>query len=140
MLGFIPADSCEYAIEYLPAAAMTPKIGMALAFSSGKLAASATPEYICMRAGGAVSAGDNIPVLRINKNMKFQAVLDGSTSFTAGTIAQITSDGLKVDADGSTAGVFQITELDGTAEGDTVRGYFVQQAAAPEAPESSGET
>lgn len=131
MLGFIPADSCEYAIEYLPAAAITPKIGLALAFSSGKLAVSTTPEFICMtERAAAVAAGTIIPVLRINKNMKFQAVLDGSTSFTAGTIAQITSDGLKVDADGSTAGVFQITELDGTAEGDTVRGYFVEPAAA----------
>lgn len=123
--GFIPADSCEYAIEYLPAAAMTPKIGMALAFNaSGQLAASATPKYICLRAGSAVTAGTVIPVLRIEKGMKFEACLDAATAFKAGTVAQITSDGLKVDADGSTNGVFQIVELDGTAEGSTVRGYF----------------
>ena len=120
--GFIPADSCEYAIEYLPAAAMTPKIGMALAFNaSGQLAASATPKYICLRGG---SAGTVIPVLRIDRGMKFEACLDAVTAFKAGTVAQITADGLKVDADGSTSGVFQIVELDGTAAGSTVRGYF----------------
>ena len=125
--GFIPADSCEYAIEYLPAAAITPKIGMALAFdASGNLAASATPEYICMRTGEAVTAGTVIPVLRIDKAMKYQACLDGATEFERGQVAQITADGLFVDADGSTNGVFKITELDGTAEGDTVRGYFVE--------------
>lgn len=123
--GFIPADSCEYAIEYLPAAAMTPKIGMALAFNaSGQLAASATPKYICLRGGSAVTAGTVIPVLRIEKGMKFEACLDAATAFKAGTVAQITSDGLKVDADGNTNGVFQIVELDGTAAGSTVRGYF----------------
>ena len=123
--GFIPADSCEYAIEYLPAAAMTPKIGMALAFNaSGQLAASATPKYICLRGSSAVTAGTVIPVLRIDREMKFEACLDAVTAFKAGTVAQITADGLKVDADGSTGGVFQIVELDGTAAGSTVRGYF----------------
>lgn len=123
--GFIPADSCEYAIEYLPAAAMIPKIGMALAFNaSGQLAASATPKYICLRGGSAVAAGTVIPVLRIEHDMKFEACLDAVTAFKAGTVAQITADGLKVDADGSTGGVFQIVELDGTTAGSTVRGYF----------------
>ena len=56
--------------------------------------------------------------------MKFEACLDAVTAFKAGTVAQITADGLKVDADGSTGGVFQIVELDGTAAGSTVRGYF----------------
>lgn len=124
--GFIPADSCEYAVEYLPAAAMTPKIGMALAFNaSGQLTASANPKYICLRGGAAVAAGTPIPVLRIQHKMKFEAVLDAATAFKAGQVAQITADGLKVDADGSTSGVFQIVELDGTAAGSTVRGYFV---------------
>lgn len=136
MLGFIPADSCEYAIEYLPAAAITPKIGLALAFSEGKLAVSTTPEFICLQEkSAAVAAGTIIPVLRISKDMLFKAPLDGSTAFTAGTIAQLASGGLKIDADGSTGGVFLITELDGTAEGDTVRGYFVEQAAVEEETE-----
>lgn len=105
---------------------MTPKIGMALAFNaSGQLAASATPKYICLRAGAAVAAGTVIPVLRIERGMKFEACLDAATAFKPGQVAQITADGLLVDADGSTSGVFQIVELEGTAAGSHVRGYFV---------------
>ena len=123
--GAVPPAACMEERWLFPLAAMAPKIGMALAFNaSGQLAASATPKYICLRAGSAVTAGTVIPVLRIDKGMKFEACLDAATAFKAGTVAQITSDGLMVDADGSTGGVFQIVELDGTAAGSTVRGYF----------------
>lgn len=139
MNGFIPAESCEYPFEYLPSSAMTPKIGMALAFNaSGQLEASATPQFICLQAGAALSAGDPLCVLRISKDMKFEAPLDDDTSFKEGQIAQLASDGMTVDADGDTGGVFLITEFLGKEDGDHVRGYFVEPKAVEDAGSGGG--
>lgn len=127
MDGFIPFDRVEYPIEYLPAAAITPKIGMALAMNNaGNLAASATPKYICLTEGkAAVAAGTIIPVMVIDKEIRFSAKLDAATSFKAGTVAQITADGMTVDADGSTNGVFLLEQINSAAAGGEVIGRFV---------------
>ena len=63
-------DGRNVPIEYLPCSAITPKIGMALIQSSGKLAVATganKPAYICMtEKASAVSAGDIIPVKELD--------------------------------------------------------------------------
>ena len=73
---FIPYktdDGRVPAWEYLPASAITPKVGLALVLTSGQLAkASGTtkPTYICMtEKDAAVTAGEIIPVVRVNADM-----------------------------------------------------------------------
>lgn len=127
-MAFIPHEydgGYKPALVKLPAAAMTPVAGMGLAFSAGKLAASATPDYICMQDGAAVAAGEMIQVIRINPAIIFEGELDGESAFAAGTKADVTADGLKVDGDGTTKGNFLVEEIDGTTAGSKVRGRFV---------------
>ena len=63
-------------LEYLPAAAITPKIGVALKQSSGQLAVcsgTTKPDYICMtERAAAVAAGTLIPVIRVNEDTVFE--------------------------------------------------------------------
>lgn len=58
-------------IEYLPAGAITPKVGMALYQSSGNLAiatGTTVPTYISMcEKATACTAGDLIPVIRVRE-------------------------------------------------------------------------
>ena len=53
--------------EYDPVSAIVPKVGTAMAYTSGKLAicgATAVPTHICMReATATATAGDLIPVI-----------------------------------------------------------------------------
>lgn len=111
-------------LEYLPAAAITTKKGLALYYSSGNLAlASGTnkPEYICMCDYGAVSAGTIIPVLRINADEVFETEFSASgTSINPGQKVTLASDGLRVTAT-TTNGVAEVVAKEGTgATGDTV--------------------
>lgn len=63
-------------IEYLPCGAITPKVGMALVQSGGNLALATdtnAPTYISMREKDSpCTAGDIIPVIRVNKDMIFE--------------------------------------------------------------------
>ena len=113
---------------YLPAGAITPKIGMGLALnSSGQLAASAKPQYISLFEGGAaLAAGTTIPVIKIEQDMVFESALDGATTLKAGTLADVASGGLLIDGDGTTNKVFLIEWLEGSAQGNKVRGRFVR--------------
>jgi hypothetical protein len=114
--------------EYLPAEAITPKLGLCLAFdsSSGQLELSETPEYICMKnADEAVTAGDLIPVIRIDSGIIFETALDAATSFEVGATVDVDLTGLLVDADSSSDGVFQLTWMAGQGSGDKVRGRFI---------------
>lgn len=128
-MAFIPHSydgGYKPSIVKLPAAAITPKIGMGLAFTSGKLAASAKPEYICAEErSAAVAAGTLIQVIRVNPAIIFESEVDAATEFAPGTKADVTSDGLTVDGDGTTNQNFFIEEIDGTAAGSKVRGRFV---------------
>ena len=60
-------------IEYLPASAITPKVGMALTQTTGQLAlatGATAPTYISMcEKDGECTAGDIIPVIRVGKDM-----------------------------------------------------------------------
>jgi len=64
-------------IEYLPAGAITPEVGMALTQASGKLAVSsgtAKPAYISMcQRETACADGELIPVLRVLPDMIFES-------------------------------------------------------------------
>ena len=97
--GYIPSW------EYLPAGAITPKVGMALYQNAGNLAlASGTtnPAFISMvERSAALTAGDIIPVLRISEDV----IWETEWSVTATT----------------TGGVAQVVDMDGTAIGDKVR-------------------
>lgn len=114
--------------EYLPAAAITPKVGMALVANSGNLAVATgttKPTYISMaERDGAVTAGDLIPVVRVQPDMIFEVPLSAAgTSLKAGQKVTIATDGLQVTAT-TTDGVAEIVEILGTAAGDKVRVRF----------------
>lgn len=117
------------AVEYLPAGAITPKFGMAVALnpSTGYLAASAKPTHISVvEASAALTAGTLIPVIRISDNIVFESTLDGATTLKAGALADVDSTGMLIDGDGSTNKVFLIESLEGAAQGSKVRGRFVR--------------
>ena len=89
-------------LDWMPAAAITPKIGMALKFSSGNLttctSATDQPVYISMtQRSSALTAGDLIPVLKINPDMVFEAPLQetGDANTIVGNTVGIYSDGLQ---------------------------------------------
>ena len=103
-------------IEYLPAGAITPKVGMALTVSSGKLAvASGTtaPSYISMcERETACTAGELIPVIRVGKDMILETTLsaDGS-AVSIGDKVTLHTDGMKVTAT-KTGGVAELVYMD----------------------------
>ena len=111
-------------IEYLPAGAITPKVGMALVQSSGNLAlasGTAKPTYISMcERETALTAGDLIPVIRVEDGMIFGTELSAAgTSLKLGSKVTIATDGLRVTAT-TTDGVAEIVGMHGTAIGDEV--------------------
>lgn len=115
--------------EYLPAGAITPKVGMALTQTSGKLAiatGTTAPGYISMmESTAALSAGTIIPVIRVNKNMVFEtsnsAALSGINIGDKVTLHA--TNGLQITAT-KTDGIAEIVGMDGTAAGSTVRVRF----------------
>lgn len=110
--------------EKLPCTAITPKNGMAMVLSGGKLAiASGTtaPEFICVEEhSAAVAAGDLVTVVRVAKDTTYKTQLSAAgTALNLGDKVTIASDGLRVTAT-TTSGVAEIVGMDGTASGDTV--------------------
>lgn len=116
-------------IEYLPCSAITPKAGMALVQSSGNLAiatGTTIPTYISMiDRASACTAGDIIPVIRIDPDMIFE------TSFSASAadvklgqkVTLHASNGGQVTAT-TTSGVAEVVYMDGTASGSMCRVRF----------------
>lgn len=79
-------------IEYLPCAAISggAKVGMPLYWSSGKLAActaTTAPVFISMidQKGATPTAGTLIPVVRIDKDMIFEAPMSWGSSSISGS-------------------------------------------------------
>lgn len=110
--------------EYLPAGAITPKVGMALYMNAGNLAIAAgttKPTYICMcEKDAAVAAGDIIPVIRVDDGMILSVPLSAAgTSLKLGNKVTIATGGLQVTAT-TTDGVAEIVGIIGTAVGDEV--------------------
>ena len=82
-------DGRNVPIEYLPAAAITPKMGLALTQTGGQLAvASGTtaPSYICMcERTEACEAGEIIPVLRVGRDIIWETTAQAAmTSINLG--------------------------------------------------------
>lgn len=122
-------DGRNIPIEYLPCSAITPKIGMALVMSSGKLAIAAgtnKPAYICMtEKSAAVTAGDIIPVIRVDSDIIFETEFSATaTSINIGDKVTLhASDGMRVTAT-TTNGVAEVVYMDGTASGSMCRVRF----------------
>lgn len=122
-------------IEYLPASAITPKVGMALTQTTGQLtqttgqlalATGATaPTYISMcEKDGKCTAGDIIPVIRVGKDMILETTFAAAaTSIKLGDKVTLHTDGLQV-TDTTTNGVAEVVYMDGTAIGSMCRVRF----------------
>ena len=115
-------------IEYLPCGAITPKIGMALKQTAGNLAiatAATAPTYIslCERET-AVTAGDLIPVMRVQPDMIFETEwsADAAAVKLGDKVKLNASDGMGVTA--TTGGAAEVVAILGTAVGDPVRVRF----------------
>lgn len=128
MRGFIPyqnEDGRAAPWEYLPASAITPKLGMALVLSSGQLAVATganKPDYISMvEKAAAVSAGDVIPVIKVQPDQVFECT--NSASLSGVNIGQkVTlhaSSGLQVTGT-TTSGVATIVAKEGDGAGSRV--------------------
>ena len=110
--------------EYLPAGAITPKVGMALYMNAGNLAIAAgttKPTYICMcEKDAAVAAGDIIPVIRVDDGMILSVPLSASgTALKLGNKVTIATGGLQV-TNATADGIAEIVGIMGTAVGDEV--------------------
>lgn len=115
-------------IEYLPAGAIAPKVGMALYQNGGNLAVATgttKPTYISMcEREAAVTAGTEIPVIRVNADMIFEAPLSvAGTSLKLGDKVTVATGGEQVTAT-TTDGIAEIVGIVGTAAGDHVRVRF----------------
>ena len=121
-------DGRNVPIEYLPAAAITPKMGLALTQTGGQLAvASGTtaPSYICMcERAEACEAGEIIPVLRVGRDIIWETTAQAAmTSINLGDKVTLHTDGLQVTAT-TTSGVAEVVYKDGDTAGSMVRVRF----------------
>lgn len=115
-------------IEYLPASAITPKVGMALTQTNGRLELptdTTAPTYISMcEKDSECTAGDIIPVIRVGKDMILETTFaDAATSIKLGDKVTLHADGLQVTAT-TTDGVAEVVYMDGTASGSMCRVRF----------------
>ena len=115
-------------IEYLPAGAITPKLGMALVQTNGQLALATganAPTYISMcEKDRACTAGEIIPVIRVGKHIILETTFAAAaTSVKLGSKVTLHTDGLQVTAT-TTSGVAEIVYMDGTASGSMCRVRF----------------
>jgi hypothetical protein len=117
------ADGHVAPFEQLPCSAITPKNGMAMVLSSGKLAVASganKPEFICVEDhGAAVSAGDLVTVVRVEADTDYMTTLSAAGALNIGDKVTLASDGLRVTAT-TASGVAEIVAMEGTASGDTV--------------------
>lgn len=121
-------------IEYLPAGAITPKMGMALTMSGGNLAiASGTtvPSYVSMvECESALTAGTVIPVIRVLPDMIWETAAQAAlTSIKLGDKVTLHTDGMQVTAT-KTNGVAEVVDMDGTNVGSRVLVRFNAPATA----------
>lgn len=108
----------------LPCSAITPKNGMAMLLSSGKLAIATganKPEFICVEEhSAAVSAGDLVTVVRVEPDTEYETTLSAAGALNIGDKVTLhASSGMQVTAT-TTSGVAEIVAMEGTASGDTV--------------------
>lgn len=121
-------DGRNLPIEYLPAGAITPKLGMALIQSGGNLAlctGAKAPTYISMIEKETVlTAGDIIPVVRVGKDVIWKTVSSAAmTGIKLGDKVTVHTDGLQVTAT-TTDGVAEVVYIEDTAAGGAVHVRF----------------
>lgn len=101
-------------LEYLPSGAITPKAGMALKLTSGKLAVASgadTPLYLSMaERSEACTAGELIPVIRVAEDIVFEAETPISFTAAVGDKVQLKSDGCGLSS--TTGGPAEIVYTD----------------------------
>jgi len=128
---FIPMKSDTGAVlpwEYMSAAAGDYKAGQLLNVDGGKVVAVAaasttTPPYLCM-ADKTAADGEPLPVTRISHDYIYETQLSAAAAAAEiGTKLQVSAGGLEADAAGT--GTFEIVSMDGTEQGDFVRGRWV---------------
>ena len=113
--------------EYMPAEAGTYQAGQLLNAKNGSLtpvsaASATTPGYLCM-ANITVTAGQQVPVTRIQHTAIYETQLSAKAADAAeGTKLQVSAGGLQVDA--AAAGSFEVTYIEDTEAGSMVRGRF----------------
>ncbi len=122
--------------EYHPAGAgLTPKVGMALKMSEGKLAMATGADKVsyismCERAE-ACEDGELIPVIRASSDIIFETTAQAALSgVNVGDKVQISEDGMEVTA--TKQGCAEIVYKDGDKAGDMVRVRFGEADAAAE--------
>lgn len=135
-MAFLPFKfdgSCRpQSLEYLPAAAITPKVGMALTWDTSgdngvlnKTGTTGQPDYIAMtERSAALTAGDYIPVLKVTPDIIFETKLSADYSgIKAGTKVVLSSDGLGLGTSTS-SGKALVESFDGKTAGAKVRVRF----------------
>lgn len=114
--------------EYFQAAAGEYHVGQMLKVDGGVLkplgaASTTTPAYIC-QAEKTAAEGEQLPVIRVTRNKIYKTTLGAAAADAkVGSKLQVCGDGLTVDA--AAAGTFEVTYIEGTAQGDTVCGRFL---------------
>lgn len=123
-------------VLYLPVSAITPKVGMALYQTSGKLAAAGGANlatYISMtERSAACTAGELIPVVRILPSQVWMAPKDSSSALSPGALVDVKSGGMGIDDDGTDGANFEVIEAPDSASGSMVKGRFVFMALIKE--------
>lgn len=114
--------------EYLPCGAITPQIGMALTQTDGNLAiatGATAPTYISMvEKEAACTAGDIIPVIRVDKRIIFETTNNAEfTSINKGDKVTLHTDGMQVTAT-TESGVAEVVDFDETAVGSKIKVRF----------------
>lgn len=122
--------------EYLPAGAITPKVGLALVMTDGKLAVASgatPPTYICMREQeDACEEGAILPVIRVDRETIWET--SNSESFSGVKVGQsvnMSDDGLQVTA--AAGSVCEVVGFDEAAEQDADGKVWVRFPTAPAA-------
>lgn len=126
---FLPhkSDNGLQPFEYYPAAAGTYEIGQLLNVADGKLAAiteasKTTPAYVSM-GQGTLTAGEVLPVIRVNHEIIFETTLSAEAAAAKlGSLLEVSAGGKQVDA--TAAGTFEVVYIDGTAANSIVHGRF----------------
>lgn len=126
---FIPKsiDGATQGWEYYGAAAGTYKAGQLVNMEAGVItpvaaASKTTPGYVCM-ADITVTAGGEVPVQRIKKDIEFVTELSAEAAAAkAGSKLEVSAGGLAVDA--AATGTFEVTYMADTAAGSEVHGRF----------------
>lgn len=103
------------------------ELGEGLVLTSGKLTkvgATATPQFIAAKSAPATTAGEIIPVWRVDELQEWTTQSMATVAATLiGAKVTIHTDGLKVTAT-TASGVFEISETDGATTTSNVRGRF----------------